>query len=239
MLLYYYKCEQKKFLYQKWNIIVLFGILLLVPVMVLTLGSYAGETGKLLSKSKLIQGFYLGQAGYTVLTALYFGNEYQRSALRTSLLSTPNRGMFLISKFLCILTWSLILLSATSVISIIALKLSLNESLSVNELLYALIPAFLSTVELVIITGGIVILTRSMIVSMAVIVSLILGLGNILLQYSAEMKYLPVLSTMNGFMIMNVPHYLSINTGIIIQAIWSVALLMSAFFIFSKRDVRY
>ena len=76
MLLYYYKCEQKKFLYQKWNIIVLFGILLLVPVMVLTLGSYAGETGKLLSKSKLIQGFYLGQAGYTVLTALYFGNEY-------------------------------------------------------------------------------------------------------------------------------------------------------------------
>ena len=94
MLFQYYKCEQKKFLYQKWNLVVLIGILVFVPVMALTIDSFTGGTEDMINKSKLIQGFYLGQAGYAVLTALYFGNEYQRSALRTSLLSTPKRELF-------------------------------------------------------------------------------------------------------------------------------------------------
>lgn len=238
MLFQYYKCEQKKFLYQKWNIIVSIGILIFVPVMVLTLDSFSAGSDALIIKSKLIQGFYLGQAGYVVLTALYFGNEYQRSALRTSLLSTPKRELFLISKLLCILTWSLVLLFVSNVASIAVIKYSSLGSITINEALKALLPAYISTIEIVIITSAIVVLTRSMIVSMAIMVSLILGLGNILLQYSAEMKYLPVLSTMNAFFVTDLPQYLKISEGTAVQALWGIVLLISAFFVFGKRYVR-
>lgn len=238
MLSLYYKSEQKKFIYQKWNIIVMLGIAVLVPVMAVTLGSFAGESGALLCKSKLIQGFYLGQAGYTVLAALYFGTEYQRLALRTSLLGTPNRGMLLLAKLLCVSTWTLMLLAVSTIASVTALKLTSAESLPTGELITALIPAYISTLELVVITGCIVVLTRSAIASMAVMVSLILGLGNILLQYSATMRYLPVLSTMNGFLVANVPQYLQINVGMAVQAVWVILLLTSAFFVFKMRYVR-
>lgn len=238
MLFQYYTSENKKFIFQKWNIITFFGILVLVPLMVLSIASYTGESGSLISKSKLIQGFYLGQTGYIVLTALYFGNEYQKSALRTSLLSTPNRSLFLFSKLLCILTWSILLLFITTITSVTLIKISLPNSLSVQELIKALIPAYISTIELVIITSGIVLLTKSMIVSMALLVSLILGLGNILLQYSDKMKYLPVISTMNGFFVSDIPIYLTVNKGMIVQAIWSLFLSAAALTVFNKRYVR-
>lgn len=99
MLNRYYKCENTKFIFQKWNIMVMIGIMIFVPVMVMTLDSFFGETGEMLCKSKLIQSFYLGQVGYTVLSALFFVNEYQKSALRTSLISTPDRRIFIITKF--------------------------------------------------------------------------------------------------------------------------------------------
>ena len=238
MLFQYYKCEQKKFLYQKWNIIVLIGIAILVPVMVLNLDSFLPGRSALITKSKLIRGFYLGQAGYVVLAALYFGNEYQKSALRTSLLSTPKRGLFLSSKLLCILTWSSILLLITTVTSIAAINCTSLGNITVNEALKVLLPAYLSTFELVIITSMAVILTRSMIVSMAIMVSLILELGNILMQYGAKMKYLPVLSTMNAFFVTDLPGYLKIHEGLTVQALWCVFLLIAAFHIFNKRYVR-
>ena len=238
MLLQYYKCEQKKFLYQKWNVIVMLGLLVFVPVMAITLDSYTGGTGVTLTKSKLIEGFYLGQAGYAVLTALYFGYEYQKSALRTSLLGTPKRGMFLTAKLLCILTWTVILLLANTIFSLAAIAMSSSENLGIGEALSLLLPDYLSTLEIVIITSALVILTRSMIVSMAIMVSLVLGLGNLLLQYSSEMKYLPVLSTMNSFFVVRVPQYLAINEGTAVQALWGAALLMIAFLVFNRRYVR-
>ena len=238
MLFQYYKCEQKKFLYQKWNLVVLIGILVFVPVMALTIDSFTGGTEDMINKSKLIQGFYLGQAGYAVLTALYFGNEYQGSTLRTSLLSTPKRELFLISKLLCILTWSVILLLANTVCSIAIMNISSSGCLDACEALKLLLPVYLSTLEIVVITSGIVLLTRSMIVSMAIMVSLVLGLGNILLQYSAEMKYLPVLSTMNAFFIVKMPHYLEIGAGVAVQALWGILISLIAFLVFRKRYVR-
>ena len=69
----YVKSEQRKFLYNKWILIVMTGLLVFIPVMVSSLNAFAGEEGYLLIKSKLMQSFYLGQVGYVVLSALYFG----------------------------------------------------------------------------------------------------------------------------------------------------------------------
>ena len=144
----------------------------------------------------------------------------------------------MISKLLCILTWSVILLFANTVCSIAVMNISSPGCLNVGEALKLLLPDYLSTLEIVVITSGIVLLIRSMIVSMAIMVSLVLGLGNILLQYSAEMKYLPVLSTMNAFFIVKMPHYLEIGAGVAVQALWGILISLIAFLFFKKRYVR-
>lgn len=238
MLLRYLKCEHQKFLYDRWAIIIAAGIMIFVPVIVLTLEPYMGSASGNTAVSKLIQGFYLGQAGHTVLAAIYFGQEYKRSTLRTSLLSTPKRWLFLLSKLLCIMTWIVIILVVSAILSFAAISIALPENLSAGEALRYLLPAFLSTVELAAITCAVVILTRSMIVSMAVMVSLILGLGSILLQYCGQMKYIPVISAMNAFFEVKLPIYPNVSTGLSIQAIWAIVLLSAAFFAFSKRYVR-
>lgn len=234
----YYKCENTKFIFQKWNIMVISGIMFLVPFMALTLDSFFGETGELLCKSKLIQSFYLGQAGYTVLAALFFGYEYQKSTLRTSLLSTPDRRLFIIAKLLCILTWTFIVLTLSMIISIITISAAFDECPGILEMIVILIPPYISTFEIVIITSSLVVIMRSSIVPMAIIVSLILGLGNILLQYSDKMKYLPVLSVMNGFLVNNVLKYPNIKIGLLIQAVWSIVAFLWAFILFGRRTVR-
>lgn len=237
----YMESEQRKFLYNKWILLVMAGMLVFIPAMVLALDAFAGEEDDLLIKSKLLQSFYLGQVGYVVLSALYFGQEYLKSTLRTSLLSTPKRIPFLLSKVCCILIWTVILLTMTSVLSMAVLQISFDVSFTkerLTECLKCLIPAYISTIELVLITAGIVILTRSSIVSLAIITSLILGLGNLMLQYSTTMRFLPVISSMNGFLVEKIPQYLTTETGLIVQSIWCAGVFGMAIMLFQKRYVR-
>lgn len=238
---YCLKSEGLKFVYNRWLLLCIAGILVFVPVMVLSLDAFAGEAGELLYRSKMMQGFYLGQVGYCVLAALYFGQEYLRSTLRTGLLCVPKRIGFLAAKFSCIFIWTGLLLFIVSLISILTLRIAYgtaNSSESVTALISCMIPAYLSTLELTLLTAAIVILTRSQIVSIAILISLILGLGNLLLQYSSMMRYLPVLAAMNGFMVMGSPVYLPVREGLAVQAVWCVALLLIAGIVFKKRYVR-
>jgi len=52
------------------------------------------------------------------------------------------------------------------------------------------------------------------------------------------MKYLPVLSTMNAFFIVKMPHYLEIGAGVVVQALWGILISLIAFLVFRKRYVR-
>lgn len=231
------KSELLKFIYNRWLLLCIAGILIFVPGMVLTLDAFAGETGEQLYISKIMQAFYLGQVGYAVLTALYFGQEYLRSTLRTGLLCIPKRSRFLLTKLCCVLLWSALVLCVVNLISFLIIYV-VYDIVPIATLIRNLIPAYLSTLQLVLITAAIVVLTRSQIVSIAILISLILGLGNLLLQYSSMMRYLPVLATMNGFMIIESPAYLPIWEGVSIQVVWCVGLLLIAGVVFHKRYVR-
>ena len=235
------KSEFLKLIYNRWLLLCTAGILIFVPAMVLSLDSFAGETGELLSRNKMMQGFYLGQVGYAVLAAMFFGQEYLRSTLRTGLLCVPKRGRFLAAKLCCILIWTVLLLLAVSLISVLTLHIAYgaaDSAGSVAALLRCLVPAYLSTLELTLLTAAIVLLTRSQIVSIAILISLILGLGNLLLQYSSMMRYLPVLAAMNGFLIAESPAYLPVREGLTVQAVWCAVLLLTAGIVFRKRYVR-
>ena len=69
-------------------------------------------------------------------------------------------------------------------------------------------------------------------------VSLILGLGNLLLQYGTVMRYLPVISMMNGFLVEDLPWYPATWEGLVVQGIWCVALLFAEVMLFQRRYVR-
>ena len=237
----YLKSEQYKIICNLWFVIAAVATVAFIPVMASTLGAYLGETGFLLTKSKLIQGFYLGQVGFVVLAGLYFGREYLRSSLRTSLLSSPVRHKLLICKFMSILIWTIGIFLLSAVIAVAVLYMNSGNDISISELwdiAKTLAPCFVSTVELVIITCAAVLLSKSMIVSMSIPVALILGLGNLLLQYGRIFRFIPVVSAMNGFFVYELPNYLELSKGLIVQGIWSIALLILGALVFEKRCVK-
>ncbi|MBQ3514490.1 MAG: ABC transporter permease [Lachnospiraceae bacterium] len=223
------KSESQKLLFHKWIWITTIATVLFVPLMVYSLGALGEETGIDLYISKFLQSFYLGQVGVVVIAALYFGQEFSNSTLRTSLTAVPNRFLFLLSKFLCLMAWCMMTLLMSTAISFIVLKCVFYADLDMNTigtLINALFPAYISSMELCMITAGMIIISKSMVVSLAIMLSMLLGLGHLLMQYSSIMRFLPVLSTMNSFLLFHTNEYLPLWQGILCQGVWGIGLVV-------------
>lgn len=231
------KSEIRKFFCDRYLLAATVGLIIIMPFLASTLGSYFGESGSDLLVSKLIQGSYLGQVGSVVISAMFFGNEFKRSTLRTCFLCTPKRGLFLITKtasLLLILSGVWIISEAASIACLL-----MSGSLSVlPQMIAALIPAYVSMVELVIATVALTIITTSQLISMSVFVSLILGLNGLLLQFGRCMRYIPVTLSMNTFLIYPQDTYLPLSQGLLYQGLWSLVLTIAAFIVFTRRPVR-
>lgn len=232
-----FKSEQLKFITNIWVVLSVIGVLVFIPAMTVLLGEEA-EGGKLLlGENKLMQSFYFGQVGFGLVTALYFGQEFNNSTLRTSLLSTPDRIEFLAVKSACLITWIMAIFAVSMGISLAVLKIGYDIPLS-TELIMSMLPAFIASVEISIIMAEIVVITRSTIVSLAIVVSMVLGMGMLLLNYCKAVRFVPVLLTMNSFMTTPVSAYLGMWTGILIQGIWCVVLAVVSGVLFWRRSVR-
>ena len=231
------KSEIRKFFCDRYLLAATVGLIIIMPFLASTLGSYFGESGSDLLVSKLIQGSYLGQVGSVVISAMFFGNEFKRSTLRTCFLCTPKRGLFLITKTVSLL----LILSGVWIISEAAsiACLLMSGSLSVlPQMIAALIPAYVSMVELVLATMALTVITTSQLISMSVFVSLILGLNGLLLQFGRCMRYIPVTLSMNTFLIYPQDTYLPLSQGLLYQGLWSLVLTIAAFIVFTRRSVR-
>lgn len=235
------KSESQKLLFNKWILITMIAVVIFVPLMVYSLGALGEEAGIDLYISKLLQSFYLGQTGVVVISALYFGEEFSNSTLRTSLMSVPNRILFFMSKFLCLMFWCITTLLISTVISFIVLQYVFYADLDMNNivvLMKSLFPAYISSIELGIITAGMIIVSKSMVVTLAIMLSMILGLGHLLMQYSSIMTFLPVLSTMNSFLLFHTNEYLSLWSGILCQGVWCIVLAILSNGLLRIRSVR-
>ena len=225
------KSESQKLFFHKWILATTMAVVIFVPLLVYSLGALGEETGMGLYTSKLLQSFYLGQVGVVVISALYFGQEFLNSTLRTSLTMSPNRFLFLLSKFLCLIFWCMMTLFIATVISFIVLQWIFSADLdrtNIGILMKSLFPVYISSMELCIITAGIIVVSKSMVVSLAVMLSLMLGLGHLLMQYSSIMAFLPVLSTMNSFLLFHTKEYLSVWSGLMCQGMWCIVLVVIA-----------
>lgn len=232
-----FRSECLKFFYNKWLLLTIMSTITLVPLFVVFLNetpSYVNEDYVL---TQILESYYLGQAGIIIISILFIGQEFNGSSLRSSLIANPTRWKFFLIKLIVILLTSILIWNLVIFFTIILVSIFYN--LFIPVLIYTIaIRVILISIGLVLICFSLVLITKSLVVPLGIILSFLLGLGQMLLQFSDIFLYFPIISTMNAFFMIENQYYVSYIVGIGIQYLWGVLLLFFAILLFEKRVVR-
>ena len=235
------KSEYLKMIYDKGLLATLVFSILFLLAMLLALNPSALMINGNFIVTQFLQSIYLAQTVFAVFSAVFWGREFLKSSLRTSLLSTPSRVKFFCSKVIVNLLSILCCFCIAIVIGIglvsIYFKFQLNLEF-VRQLLLKLIPPMLATIQISMITVCLTIVMESIVSSLTIVLSMLLGLGQLLLQYSSRMNVLPVLATMNSFSINEISIYPSVIEGIFIQTVWIIVFIGLAYYYLHRKSVK-
>ena len=235
------KSEFFKMMYHKGLVLTLVFSILFLLAMLLALNPSALMINGNFIVTQFLQSIYLAQTVFAVLSAVFWGREFLKSSLRTSLLSTPSRVKFFCSKvivnLLSILCCFCIAIGIGIGLVSIYFKFQLNLEF-VRQLLLKLIPPMLATIQISMITVCLTIVMESIVSSLTIVLSMLLGLGQLLLQYSSRMNVLPVLATMNSFSINEISIYPSVIEGIFIQTVWMIVFIGLAYYYLHRKSVK-
>ena len=235
------KSEYLKMIYDKGLLATLVFSILFLLAMLLALNPSALMINGNFIVTQFLQSIYLAQTVFAVFSAVFWGREFLKSSLRTSLLSTPSRVKFFCSKvivnLLSILCCFCIAIGIGIGLVSIYFKFQLNLEF-VRQLLLKLIPPMLATIQISMITVCLTIVMESIVSSLTIVLSMILGLGQLLLQYSSRMNVLPVLATMNSFSINEISIYPSVIEGIFIQTVWMIVFIGLAYYYLHRKSVK-
>ena len=235
------KSEYLKIIYYKGlSVMLVFSILFLLAMLLALNPSPLMINGDFIV-TQFLQSIYLAQTVFAVFSAVFWGREFLKSSLRTSLLSTPSRVKFFCSKvivnLLSILCCFCIAIGIGIGLVSIYFKFQLNLEF-VRQLLLKLIPPMLATIQISMITVCLTIVMESIVSSLTIVLSMLLGLGQLLLQYSSRMNVLPVLATMNSFSINEISIYPSVIEGIFIQTVWIIVFIGLAYYYLHRKSVK-
>lgn len=235
------KSEYLKIIYYKGLSVTLVFSILFLLAMLLALNPSALMINGDFIVTQFLQSIYLVQTIFAVFSAVFWGREFLKSSLRTSLLSTPSRVKFFCSKvivnLLSILCCFCIAIGIGIGLVSIYFKFQLNLEF-VRQLLLKLIPPMLATIQISMITVCLTIVMESIVSSLTIVLSMLLGLGQLLLQYSSRMNVLPVLATMNSFSINEISIYPSVIEGIFIQTVWMIVFIGLAYYYLHRKSVK-
>ena len=235
------KSEYLKMIYDKGLLATLVFSILFLLAMLLALNPSPLMINGDFIVTQFLQSIYLAQTGFAVFSAVFWGREFLKSSLRTSLLSTPSRVKFFCSKvivnLLSILCCFCIAIGIGIGLVSIYFKFQLNLEF-VRQLLLKLIPPMLATIQISMITVCLTIVMESIVSSLTIVLSMLLGLGQLLLQYSSRMNVLPVLATMNSFSINEISIYPSVIEGIFIQTVWIIVFIGLAYYYLHRKSVK-
>ena len=235
------KSEYLKIIYYKGLLATLVFSILFLLAMLLALNPSALMINGDFIVTQFLQSIYLAQTVFAVFSAVFWGREFLKSSLRTSLLSTPSRVKFFCSKvivnLLSILCCFCIAIGIGIGLVSIYFKFQLNLEF-VRQLLLKLIPPMLATIQISMITVCLTIVMESIVSSLTIVLSMLLGLGQLLLQYSSRMNVLPVLATMNSFSINEISIYPSVIEGIFIQTVWMIVFIGLAYYYLHRKSVK-
>ncbi|WP_042141899.1 ABC transporter permease [Paucisalibacillus sp. EB02] len=233
------RSEKTKFFSYGWCVLGIMGGNF-VPILYLLISDTPKVVGEEIL-SLCLQALYLGQLGIVVASAGYFGQEYSHSSLRTTLLTQPERKKLLFTKFMNITIIVVITGIVSSVINLIVLSFQHDiewTSALMLELLGSVALGMLSWIQLAWIASTLSIMTKSMVIPIAIMLPLIVGLGQMLFMISELAKFLPTLATMNLFYIPTVSIFLDKWLGLAVQFSWTVLLFTISAWLFLYRNVR-
>ena len=235
------KSEFLKIIYYKGLSVTLVFSILFLLTMLLALNPSALMINGDFIVTQFLQSIYLTQTIFAVFPAVFWGREFLKSSLRTSLLSTPSRVKFFCIKVIVTLLSILYCFSIAIGVGIGLVTFYFKFQLSpefVSLLLSKLIPPIIATFQISIITFCLTILMESMVSSLTIVLSMLLGLGQLLLQYSSRMNVLPVLATMNSFSIKAISIYPSVIEGLLIQSLWMIVFIGLAYYHLHLKSVK-
>ncbi|MDO4667773.1 MAG: hypothetical protein Q4A90_08055 [Streptococcus sp.] len=231
------KSEYLKFIYNKWLWLAGLSTIVLVPLFIIYLHETPNKVSQDYLLTQVMESYYLGQAGFMIICILYTGQEFTKSTLRTSLLNIPVRWKFFTCKLVIVLSMSTIIWGSIILLTFGIVKWVYESNID-ESLLRVICSIFLESLSLSAICFGLTLLIKSTVFSLGICLSFLLGLGQMLLQFSDIIRYLPILSTMNLFFIKINTTFLSVINGLIIQNVWALAFIIASLVIFSKREVR-
>ena len=235
------KSEYLKIIYYKGLLVTLVFSILFLLAMLLALNPSSLMINGDFIVTQFLQSIYLAQTIFVVFSSVFWGREFLKSSLRTSLLSTPSRLNFFCIKVIVTLLSILCCFCIAIGVGIGLVSFYFKFQLSpefVSLLLLKLIPPIIATIQISIITFCLTILMESMISSLTIVLSMILGLGQLLLQYSSMMNVLPVLATMNSFSINEISIYPNVTEGILIQSLWTIVFIGLAYYHLHRKSVK-
>ena len=235
------KSEYLKMIYYKGLLVTLVFSILFLLAMLLALNPSALMNNGEFIVTQFLQSIYLAQTIFAVFSAVFWGREFLKSSLRTSLLSTPSRVKFFCSKvivnLLSILCCFCIAIGIGIGLVSIYFKFQLNLEF-VRQLLLKLIPPMLATIQISMITVCLTIVMESIVSSLTIVLSMLLGLGQLLLQYSSMINVFPVLVTMNSFSINEISIYPSVTEGLFLQSLWTIVFIGLAYYHLHLKSVK-
>ncbi|WP_455224289.1 hypothetical protein [Granulicatella sp.] len=235
------KSEFFKLIYHKGLLLTLVFSILFVLTMLLALNPSASIINEDFIVTQFLQSIYLVQTIFAVFSAVFWGREFLKSTLRTSLLANPNRLKFFCMKSVITL-FSIICCFCIAIgigIGLVSFYFKFQLNLEfIRQLLLKIIPPMLATIQISMITLCLTILMESMVSSLTIVLSMLLGLGQLLLQYSSRMNILPVLATMNSFSINEISIYPSVTEGIFIQTVWMIVFIGLSYYHLHRKSVK-
>ena len=235
------KSEFFKLIYHKGLLLTLGFSILFVLAMLLALNPSPLMINGYFIVTQFLQSIYLAQTVFAVFSAVFWGREFLKSSLRTSFLSNPSRVKFFCIKVIVTLLSILCCFCIAIGIGIGLVSFYFKFQLSpefLSTLLLKLIPPIIATIQISMITFCLTIFMESMVASLTIVLSMLLGLGQLLLQYSSMMNVLPVLATMNSFSIKAISIYPSILEGLLIQTLWMIVFIGLAYYHLHLKSVK-
>lgn len=239
------RSEWTKFYSSPWCMAGMIGAILVAPVIVLIMMSsnvsneLSSTTSNMLSQC--LSALILGQLGIVIMAASFFGQEYEQSSLRTTFLVVPSRMKIFRAK-LIVLTIVAIFTGMLSsllclTVGIINYDCSLTFQLATNFMGNVAI-VMICWIQIAWLSLTLSVLTKSQVVPIAIMGSLVFGLGDMLFLISKFAKYLPVLAAKNLFLTPDTPMFLDTWQGVAIQFAWVVLFGANAIWLILHRDVR-
>lgn len=235
------KSEFFKMIYHKGLMLTLVFSILFVLVMLLALNPSALMINGDFIVTQFLQSIYLAQTIFAVFSAVFWGQEFLKSTLRTSLVANPSRLKFFCMKSVVTL-FSILCCFCIAIgigIGLVSFYFKFQLNLEfVRQLLLKLIPSMIATIQISMITVCLTILMESIVSSLTIVLSMLLGLGQLLLQYSSMMNVLPVLVTMNSFSIKEISIYPSVTEGLFLQSLWTIVFIGLAYYHLHLKSVK-